>query len=136
MSSYTNQNAIQGRIAAPHLVQALDDTNSGQLNTILLAQIIADVSNDIDAQLGGIYGYPLPQVPVVTSAALVFACEKIYQRRLATDETNIFHSEAKMWREELQAISKREKNLDASIPAAFPPGVVQLIPMAFNQSLT
>ena len=125
MSAYTTQALIESMIAEPDLTAALDDNNSGTINQDTLNNIIENVSTDIDGALANIYevpfGSPLP--PKVSRAALVFACEAIYQRRLAPNEKNPFTEQAKALREELVKIGAGELNLDLNISRAYPPGV-------------
>jgi|SRR5882672_7826572 len=127
MSSYANIAQVQGLIALPDLIAALDDDGTGnyipQLN-----QIIIDASNDIDARLANIYQTPFVGTPPakVSAACLIFVCERIFERRLAPEEKNPWKMQADMWRKELTMISNDEIALDVNFSRAFPPGAVTL----------
>jgi hypothetical protein len=82
---------LYGKIPAPFLIQALDDDQSGVANQATFDLIASQVALDIEARLGQRYatpfvatpGQPIPQI--VLHAALIFACEGVYARRVAID---------------------------------------------------
>lgn len=124
MAAYTDQATIETQISPQDLIAALDDSNQGTLDVAILNRIIAAASNEVDGYLSGLYTVPFNPIPSqVSTAALYFACEAIYRRRLAAKELNIFTYEAKYWREFLKGIAEGELSLDQSVSRAFAPGV-------------
>ncbi len=122
VSAYCDQSAITAVIPAPTLTDALDDDRDGVADDGLLDTIIAQASQSVDAYLSGLYTTPFadPVPAPVAEAATVFACEMIYDRRPVAN--NPFKAAADAWRTRLQAIAKREQNLDANVPLANAPG--------------
>ncbi len=115
-TAYTNSNAIIAKLGGSNwLNEALDDDGSGTPPTGLLDNIIAAVSMDIDGRLAPIYDVPFDTPPPpVAAAALVFACETLYRRRLTPGEKNPFTSEADQWRNTLLKIGNGELSLDTT----------------------
>lgn len=99
----------------------------GVLNTTVLNNIIQNVSTDIDGALANIYDVPFSGTipPKVGAAALVFACEAIYQRTLTPNDKNPFTDQATRWRDEMVRIGKGLIVLDVNVNRAFEPGAVQ-----------
>ena len=94
-------------IPGPRLRDALDDDGDGQADEGLLDAIIASVDGAVDAYLAGLYDVPFatPPAPVI-EASLVFACERIYDRRPGAEDRNPWRSRADWWRERLERIGK------------------------------
>jgi phage gp36-like protein len=88
--AYVQLSDISGSIPADFLTQALDDNGDGQADPGVFDQVATDVGTDIDAYVGLRYQLPLgtPYPPVISSAAKVLACERLYKRRGTTDDKN------------------------------------------------
>ena len=80
----------------------------------------------MDGFLQGRYVTPLNPVPaIVVETTLIFAIEKIYNRRKqGPDERNPYEPRANEFRERLKRIADRKESLDAQELAAFVPGAV------------
>jgi phage gp36-like protein len=120
---YVTQAQIETAIPGPRLRDALDDDGDGQADEGLLDAIIASVDGAVDAYLAGLYDVPFatPPAPVI-EASLVFACERIYDRRPGAEDRNPWRSRADWWRERLERIGKGEIPLDAGSGRSFAPG--------------
>lgn len=82
MTPYTTTAAIEAKIPAPILDDALDDDHDGQRDPALLDAIIANATDAVDAMIGNRITLPLTTVPAaVRTAALWFVIEEIYGRR-------------------------------------------------------
>ena len=81
-------------------------------------------SNAADAYVASIYQTPFTgYIPSkIKDAALIFAVEMMYQRRLAPEEKNIFKPQADLWREVLRTIGTGQVPLDANVPRLVTPG--------------
>ena len=114
--SYTSQSQIETLIPPADLTAILDDDRDGQPDSGLLDNIIAGASQAVDAYLAASYPMPLPNpAPAAAAeAALLFACEMCYARRLNQDQKNPFTSRANYWRERLAQIGRGEIPLDGS----------------------
>lgn len=135
---YTTQASIAGEISQPWLNAGLDDDGSGEFNTTILAQIIADCSNRLDSYLSGIYNvpFPAPYPPKAMEYTLMFCCEEVYRRRLqSTSEVNPYKSICDGYRELLKLMAEGTISFDVGVLTAFIPGVVNVIPMALDRSL-
>jgi len=132
--SYCTQSDIEASIPGPTLTDALDDDRDGIADAGVLDTIIAQASQAVDAYLSGLYATPFtyPVPPAVADAATVFACEMIYSRRPVAQ--NPFTKSADAWRARLEAIAKREQNLDVNIALANTPGAAITECIALNSN--
>jgi len=132
----TVQNLEDELGGAARLTEALDDAGSGHLDQALVNRICQRASDAVDSVLSGRYVVPLAPIPkLAVEAAIVFACEIIYnRRRQGVDEKNPYTSRANALREELKGIADRKKSLDAQERPAFLPGAVVSRPSAVNGS--
>jgi hypothetical protein len=111
---------LYGKIPQPFLVQALDDDQSGVANQATFDLIASQVALDIEARLGQRYatpfvaseGQPIPQI--VLHAALIFACEGVYARRVPIDQ-NPWTGMANSLRAKLDRIGNGQEPLTPSI---------------------
>ena len=137
--SYITQALIEAQIPAPSLLEACDDTKSGDWTAetvATLAAIIAGADAQVDSFLSGLYTVPLsPVAPVAKEASLIFACETIYKRRLAPDEKNPFTERARIWRERLQKIGDGEMPLSTATGSASNIGAAILIDVSLDATL-
>ena len=104
-----------------------DDYAQGQsiFQSTTLTNICQLASNMADAYVASIYptpfGYPYPKK--IYTAAVIFAAEMLYQRRLTPEEKNPFKSQADEWRKQLTSIGAGEIPLDESSRRGFQPVV-------------
>jgi hypothetical protein len=101
MSAYTTREAILTEIPAAILDAACDDDGDRTADEGLLDSIIAAASAEVDALLPGADAY------IASQSALIFACEKIFRRRLV--ETNPYSTMAEAKRKELILLSGGEQ---------------------------
>ena len=135
--SYITQQNLEDEIGGhAKLVEALDDTGSGSLPPGSVDRLTQRASLAVDAFLQGRYITPLSPVPALAAeAALIFACEILFnRRRQALDEKNPYSSRANDFRDRLKRISDREESLDAAERPAFTPGAIISEPSALTGS--
>ena len=137
---YTTQAAIQAKVPAQILTDALDDNGDGLPDAGLLDAIIANASDAVDAYLCNRIALPLPNPTAsVRIAALWFAIEEIYGRRQAElpPEFAKAIANACTW---LEAIRDGKQQLDATAPivlqaaAGSQPAIPGRIPMGGDGS--
>ena len=124
---YVTQQQLEDELGgSARLLEALDDDNDGKLDDGLVNRICQRASDAVDSHLSGRYVVPLSPVPkLAVEAAIIFACEQIYnRRRQGTDEKNPYTSRATDLRNRLKRIADREESLDAREKPAFNPGAV------------
>jgi phage gp36-like protein len=121
--AYTTQAKIVAKLPAQHLNDACDDDGDGSADNGVLDAVIAGAATAVDAYLAGLYSVPFadPAPAVCQEAALVFACETIYDRRQIV-EKNPYKERADFWRDRLEKIGKGEIPLDASQAKEYTPG--------------
>lgn len=113
--AYATQAEIEALIPPQFLREALDDDGDGQADDGLLAQVIANAGQAVDALICGRYELPFAVAPKnVLRAGLVFACESIYQRRQVPAEQNPWTKEAETWRKALREVGEGKGDLDAA----------------------
>lgn len=128
---YIAQQSLEDELGGnARLVEALDDDNDGKIDDGLVARICQRASDAVDSFLSGRYAVPLSPVPkLAVEAALIFACEQIYnRRRQGVDEKNPYTPRADDLRDRLKRISDREESLDAKELPAFLPGAIIATP--------
>jgi phage gp36-like protein len=124
---YTTQQLLEDELGGHlKLVEALDDSGAGAIDPNLVTRLLQRASDSVDAMLSGRYIVPLSPVPKLAGeAALIFACEIIFnRRRQSVDEKNPYTARANLLREELKEIADRKKSLDAAERPAFVPGAI------------
>jgi phage gp36-like protein len=121
--AYTTQAKIVSKIPAQHLNDACDDDGDGSADSGVLDGIIETVSTSIDSYLAGLYETPFadPAPAVCQEAALIFACENVYDRRQILDK-NPWKDRADAMRTRLEAIGKGSMPLDVTIEKEYTPG--------------
>ena len=135
--AYIQQQDILDEIGGmAKLIEALDDDGDGKIDDGLSDRIIASACATVDGYLQGRYVTPLSPVPALAvEASLVFAMEKIYnRRRQGADEKNPYTQRATDMRQRLKRISDREESLDAAERPAFRPGAIVSKPSPLNSS--
>lgn len=120
--AYTTQAKIESKIPPPHLNDALDDDRDGTADSGVIDTIIEVASTAVDALLAARYEVPFTTPPaMVQEAALIFACEAIYDRRQILDK-NPYTARADDWRELLGKIGGGAGSIDAATEQSFTPG--------------
>ncbi|MDE2097600.1 MAG: DUF1320 domain-containing protein [Patescibacteria group bacterium] len=121
MSAYCSQSDIEGEIQDSDLISLTDDSQTGNLNSTVLNQAIANASGEIDRYVGNIYQVPFqPAPPSVQSMAIVITCYRLYRRREVPDERNKYYEDYKGVRDYLKRVQNREDVLDLSAQQDFP----------------
>lgn len=136
--AYTTRALIVAKIPSLVLNDALDDNGDGREDTGAMDNVITVASTEVDGYLAGIFSVPFadPAPAKVATAAFVFACYTIYQRRSTPDKDNPFADQNKFWREHLQKVGKGEIPLDAAIEKSFAPGAAITEPISLNTQST
>lgn len=121
--AYIAQSDITNVIDQVNLTAMLSDFATGVADQTLLANICQLASDKADALVSSIYTVPFANpVPVkIYTAAVVFACEMLYQRRLTPGEKNPMKDEADHWRSVLMDVNKGLLSLDYQSHRAFTP---------------
>jgi len=116
---------ITNVIDAVNLQAMVDDYNIGTLQSVTLNNICQLASDTADSLVSSIYAVPFSGNPPkkIKNAAIIFAAEMLYQRRLVPDEKNPFKSQADYWRKELMLVNSGQLPLDATIQRVFTPVV-------------
>ena len=121
--AYITINDLYNKIDQVNLTAMTDDFATGQVNTTIVNNILQLASDNVDALVSSTYSVPFTgTIPKkIRMAAIVFACEMLYQRRLIPTEHNPMTSEADHWRSELMLINKGLLSLDYASTRAFTP---------------
>lgn len=114
--AYVELSDVEGKIPSKFLIQALDDDNDGAIDTGIFELVQAQAGQEIDGRLGQRYEVPFvsPLPALVSLAALIFACEGVYARRVVPDQ-NPFKAQADGMRSKLDEIAKGEQPLTPEI---------------------
>lgn len=112
------------KISNTQLDAFTDDDGDGVADPGVLDLVIGIASNAADAYVASIYQTPfVGYIPSkIKDSTLIFACEMLYQRRLAPEEKNIFKPQADLWRQVLQTIGAGQQPLDANVSRKITPG--------------
>jgi phage gp36-like protein len=121
---YITRDDILTKISNSELDQFTDDDGDGVADPGVLDMVIGIASNAADAYVASIYATPFTTyVPSkIKDATLIFACEMLFQRRLAPKEQNTFKPQADLWREVLRTIGTGAVPLDANVQRLVTPG--------------
>lgn len=115
---------LRGKIPQKFLVQALDDDQDGEVDAGLWELVQAQAARAVDSRLGQRYEVPFADPPaIVLEAALIFACEGIYARRVGPDE-NPFMGMGNAMRGKLDKIGSGAEPLIPTLNRAKPSGGV------------
>jgi len=127
--SYITIADLTNKIDSINLQSMFDDFAQGTLNSTILNNILQLASDTADSLVSSIYKVPFATPPgKIKIAALAFACEMCYARRLTPIEENPFRNEAEYWRKQLMMVNSGELSLDESFNRGF-------VPVAFNISI-
>lgn len=136
MSAYVTQAQILGAISMTDLIALTDDDNTGDINTTVLNQAIANASTDIDGYVANIYDTPFDPVPAaVSNYALAIVCYQLIRRRLTPDEKNIFYSQYKDTIDFLQKVNNGEAHIPQTPARSFTQGAVVARATVFGGSI-
>lgn len=65
MAAYATAQDMQDRFGEAELIQLTDHQGDGQINSVVLAQALADANAQVEAYLGGRFDLPLDETPPV-----------------------------------------------------------------------
>jgi phage gp36-like protein len=120
LSAYCQTLDVLGEIQMDDLIALTDDAATGQLNTTVLNQVIANASGEIDRMVGNRYAVPFsPVPPSVQSMAIVITCYRLYRRRAVPDEQNKYFADYDAIRAFLKQVKKGDEQLDLTVTTAF-----------------
>lgn len=134
--AYITVNDIYNKIDQVQVQAMTNDYDSNApLNTTILNNILQLASDNVDALVSSVYAVPFnPPFPKkLRMAAIVFACEMLYARRIVPEEKNPMKSEADHWRNELMLINKGLLSLDFASQRSFIPTIPVTV---FNRANT
>jgi len=125
---------LRGKIPQKFLVQALDDDQDGEVDAGLWELVQAQADRAVDSRLGQRYEVPFADPPaIVLEAALIFACEGIYARRVGPD-ANPFMGMGNAMRSKLDKIGSGAEPLIPTLNRAKPSGGVIASPARTHSS--
>jgi phage gp36-like protein len=117
--AYISQPDLENVIPPPHFRAFLDDTRDGQADAGLLERIMDAASNEVDAYIAPVHSVPLTSASATAKAAAVaFACEMLYTRRMISGDNNPWTARADSWREKLGRIGSGDLPLDVGVEAS------------------
>jgi phage gp36-like protein len=119
--AYSNQADISSQVGGDqNLIPFLDDSQTGTLNTSLLATLITIADAEVDGYIAPVYSTPVsPVPPKLKFCSIIFVCEELYRRRGVPKETNPYTALAERLRDDLREIGSGELNLDVNTERAF-----------------
>lgn len=123
---YVELTDLHGKIPPQFLIQALDDDQDGAVDAGLWELIQSQSGDAVDSRLGQRYEVPITDakaLPLARNAALIFAAEAVYARRVPPEQ-NPWMGQANTMRSKLDKIGKGEESLTPSVNRAKPSGVV------------
>lgn len=124
---YVSLTDVQANIPPPFLIQALDDNSDGAIDAGLWELIQGQAGRAVDSRLGQRYTVPLaddaPGIALAREAALIFACEACYARRVGPEQ-NPWMGMGNAMRGKLDRIGKGEEPLTPATPRGRPSGNV------------
>jgi phage gp36-like protein len=138
MSAYTTQAEVNGEIQQNDLIQLCDDNGTGSLDAnalIILNQVIANASGEVDQACANIYGQQIPFNPVppsVANMALTITCYRLYRRRSVPDEQNKFFKEYSRVRDFLDKVNTGDMHLSDVTLRDFPQGALTSQPVIYS----
>lgn len=101
-----------------------------------LNNLLQFASDNADAFVSSTFVTPFsnPVPKKIKSAALYFAAEMCYQRRLSPDEKNPFKELADYWRKELMLINAGQLSLEQAVVKIVPPVLATVTKSRINDS--
>jgi hypothetical protein len=117
---YVELTDLHGKIPPQFLTQALDDDNDGMIDQGIWQLVQGQAEDAVNSRLAQRYTVPVtdPQaLPLVRNAALIFACEGVYARRVAPEQ-NPWMGQANALRAKLDKIGTGDEPLVPTAPKA------------------
>lgn len=132
--AYIGYNDLLNYIDAQNLSAMTNDYDgNAPINMNIISSICQIASDEADAGVSAIYSVPFSTPPPkIRMAAIYFALEKLYQRRLTPQEVNPFTELAKQWRDTLKMINNGQMPLDDAYRRALQPIVAYTYPTRVN----
>lgn len=123
--AYVALSDLNGKIPPQFIVQALDDDADGAIDTGIWDLIASQAGQAVDARLGQRYEVPFadPAPAIVKEAALIFAAEAVYARRVGPEQ-NPWMGMGNAMRSKLDKIGAGEVPLTPEINRQKPSGVI------------
>lgn len=119
---YIQQTDLANYIDNVQIIAFTDDFATGILNTTVLNNVMQMASDQCDALVSSIYSVPFATPPAkIKQAAIIFACEALYFRRLTPVESNPMKEQADYWRKQLMLVNAGQLSLDESFNRGFSP---------------
>ena len=134
---YITRQELIGHISQAQLDEALQDTKNAKLSADdVWEQLHASIANDIHWRIEPRVKVPFySNVPaIVKRAALVFACEAIFQRRKIAPKDNPFTPPADEMRKRLDAIGSGSAPLGSSVEETYNDGAIVISEPAKTKS--
>ncbi len=133
---YCNQADIEGEIQNSDLIALTDDTQTGNINSTILNQVISNASSYIDSLVSNIYTTPFadPVPSTVKSMAITIVCYRLLRRRLVPDEKNNFYDEFVSVNEFLKQVNIGEQHISQAPARTFPQGAVNSRPTVYGNN--
>jgi phage gp36-like protein len=105
-NAYTTLAEVHAKLPAQFVLEALDDSGSGELDEEVWESVSNGAAREVDGFLAMRYEVPFtaPLPAVVVTAALIFVMESLYDRRGLTGEKNPYLLRANEQRKKLEAI--------------------------------
>ena len=135
--AYITQTDLANYIDNLNLIAATDDFATGTVNTTVLNNLLQTASDKADSLVSSIYTVPFGNpVPVkIKQAAIIFAVEMLYARRLTPDQKNPMTPQADELRKTLMDINRGLLSLDAAVVRVFTPVVISSHPSRANTNI-
>jgi phage gp36-like protein len=121
--AYISLTDLYNYVDKPQVQAFSDDYATGTIDMTIINNICQLASDKADSLVSSMYNVPFTGlIPVkIRTAAIIFAVEMLYARRLTPDQKNPMKSEADHWREELMMINSGQLSLDYQSQRAFTP---------------
>lgn len=138
--AYITINDLYNVIDQVNVTQMFCDFGQQQLDAnaqTIINNLLQFASDTADSMVSSIYSIPFtPPVPQkIQKAALIFAVEMCYQRRLTPLEKNPFKEQADYWRKELMMINSGQLSLDSTSMRDVNPIVASTYPTRNNTNI-
>lgn len=114
--AYVTRAQVEAKIPAQLLLEALEDDGDGLEDAGLFDELVDLASQEADGLVSTIYPVPFadPAPAAIRTAAFVFTCEAVYQRRGIDADSNPWTKQANWWRNRLGKVGEGEMPIDAA----------------------
>lgn len=138
--AYITINDLYNVIDQVNVTQMFCDFGQQQLDanaTTILNNLLQFASDTADSMVSSIYAVPFntPVPQKIQKAALIFAAEMCYLRRLSPTEKNPFKEQADYWRKELMMINSGQLSLDSNSRRDVAPIIINKYPTRVNSGI-